>query len=86
MCERLRATEVADVRATSLATLLSMVAGGIGITLLPAMAVDVEVTKRRRLVARPFVAPSPRRTIGLAWRKTSARGPEFQRLGEMMRG
>jgi len=85
VCERLRAAEVADVRATSLATLIQMVASGIGITLLPSMAAEVEVTKRRRLVAKPFSAPIPKRTIGLAWRKTSAREAEFRRLGELLR-
>jgi LysR family hydrogen peroxide-inducible transcriptional activator len=48
-----------------------MVAAGSGITLLPALAVDLE-NRRDVLSIRPFAAPAPYRTIVLAWRRRSA--------------
>jgi LysR family hydrogen peroxide-inducible transcriptional activator len=66
-------------RATSLATLCQMVAGGRGITLLPRLAVDVEV-RRLDVAVRNFVRPAPFRTIVLAWRKQSAIEPALQKL------
>jgi LysR family hydrogen peroxide-inducible transcriptional activator len=65
---------------TSLRTLLQMSAGGIGITLVPEMAVPSEVTPASGLVAKPL-AGDPSRTIALAWRATSARKAEFRTLG-----
>ncbi len=58
-------------RATSLATLVQMVASGTGITLLPKIAIDVE-NRRGLLAVRPIAAPTPSRTIVLAWRNGSA--------------
>jgi len=58
-------------RATSLATLAQMVAGGAGITLLPKLAVAVE-SRGRDVAIREFARPEPRRTIVLAWRRGSA--------------
>lgn len=65
---------------TSLRTLLHMAAGGIGITLMPEMAVASEITPSSGLVARPLEG-DPSRTIALAWRRTSARKAEFRALG-----
>ena len=65
---------------TSLRTLLQMAAGGIGITLMPEMAVPVEITDASGLVAKPLEG-APTRTIALAWRRTSARKAEFRTLG-----
>ena len=65
---------------TSLRTLLQMAAGGIGLTLMPEMAVAAEITPGSGLVARPL-AGDPIRTIALAWRKSSARKGEFRLLG-----
>lgn len=85
LCDGAGATEAGDFRATSLGTLVQMVAGGIGLTLLPAMAVAVEARATNDLVARSFRKPAPGRTIGLAWRPTSARRTEFEMLGETLR-
>ncbi len=65
---------------TSLRTLLHMTAGGIGITLMPEMAVASEITSGSGLVARPLEG-DPSRTIALAWRRSSARKAEFRALG-----
>ncbi len=69
--------------ATSLATVMQMVANGYGITLLPRVAVDVEVRDERVKLLR-FADPAPGRVIGLAWRRTSPRKPDFVALGELM--
>ncbi|MCA8907823.1 MAG: LysR family transcriptional regulator [Rhodospirillaceae bacterium] len=56
--------------ASSLSTLVQMVSAGIGVTLIPEMAVPVETRSASVSIAR-FSAPQPQRTIGLVWRKTS---------------
>lgn len=82
ICERASACELGDFRASSLSTLIQMIAGGVGITLLPQMAVDVEVVPKRRMKLLPFSRTGPSRTIGLAWRASSMRKHEFFMLGE----
>ena len=84
VCEVWGASEVGDFRAGSLSTLAQMVAGGIGITLLPQLALQVEARPPSPLVVRPFRQPGPSRTIGLAWRKTSPRAEEFRLLGKLL--
>ena len=73
---------VTDVRAASLATLVQLVAAGVGLTLLPASAAVVEVRNGADLVVRPFARPQPHRTIGLVWRPTSTRATEYAQLAE----
>jgi len=67
--------------ATSLTTVLQMVASGYGVTLVPEVAVDVEIRDERVKLLR-FAAPQPSRVIGLAYRKTSPRKPDFVALAE----
>ncbi len=81
VCQQAGAAEWGDFRATSLGTLVQMVQGGMGLTLLPSMAVPVEAGG---LVVRSFSTPAPLRTIGLAWRATSSRAEEFRLLGEAL--
>jgi LysR family hydrogen peroxide-inducible transcriptional activator len=57
--------------ATSLSTLVQVVASSDGITLLPQMAVEIE-NRRSSLHLRPFKKPIPSRTIGFVWRRHSA--------------
>ena len=68
--------------ATSLATVMQMVANGYGVTLVPEVAVDVEVRDKRVKLLR-FTAPEPGRTIGLGWRRTSPRKADFLALGRI---
>jgi len=68
--------DIANFRATSLATLAQMVSSGAGITLLPTLAVPVE-NRRSQLEIRPFARPAPRRTVVLVWRKSSPFGAAF---------
>ncbi len=67
-CARAKAEEL-EFRATSLSTLVQMVAGGAGVTLLPSLALATE-TKRARLKIRRFASP-PARTLALAFRRSS---------------
>lgn len=69
--------------ATSLATVMQMVANGYGITLLPRVAVDVELRDERVKLLR-FAEPVPGRTVGLAWRRTSPRKVDFVALGRII--
>jgi LysR family hydrogen peroxide-inducible transcriptional activator len=69
--------------ATSLATVMQMVANGYGITLLPRIAVDVEIRDERVKLLR-FAEPAPGRTVGLAWRRTSPRKADFVALGQII--
>jgi LysR family hydrogen peroxide-inducible transcriptional activator len=69
--------------ATSLATVMQMVANGYGITLLPQVAVDVELRDERVKLLR-FAEPAPGRTVGLAWRRTSPRKVDFVALGRLI--
>lgn len=68
-CARAK-TEELEFRATSLATLCQMVAGGAGVTLLPTLAVPIE-NRRGDLSVLPFSKPRPGRTIVLAYRPAS---------------
>jgi LysR family hydrogen peroxide-inducible transcriptional activator len=77
-CSDAKAHEL-DFRATSLSTLVQMVAGGVGVTLLPELAVATE-TKHAELSIRPFTQPAPRRTIALVWRRRSPLGPALRQL------
>lgn len=84
VCRQAGARESQEVRAASLSTLVQMVAGGLGVTLLPASAVAVEARGREEIAIRPFRAPGPSREIGLAWRRSSRRGEEFRLLGALL--
>jgi LysR family hydrogen peroxide-inducible transcriptional activator len=72
-------------QATSLRTLVQMVAAEIGITLMPQIAVDSELASTRNVVIRPLAPDKPFRTLVLAWRPTSSRGVEFRVLGNLIR-
>lgn len=74
----------AGLGATSLATVMQMVANGYGVTLVPEVAVGVEVRDERVKLMR-FVDPQPVRTVGLAWRRTSPRKPDFEALGAVVK-
>jgi len=84
VCSRAGADEDADFRATSLATLVQMVAGGDGVTLLPAIAVAALAGSGSSIVARPFQSPAPSRKLGLAWRRGSSRAAEMKELARTL--
>jgi len=72
-----------NLGATSLTTIMQMVANGYGVTLLPQVAVDAEAPDERIKLLR-FAAPEPSRTIGLAFRRTSPRKADFIALGQLV--
>jgi LysR family transcriptional regulator, hydrogen peroxide-inducible genes activator len=73
ICSSTDVHEKQDFRATSLETLRQMVAAGVGITLLPELAARGAYGHARGVAIRPFAKPTPTRTIGAVWRKSSAR-------------
>jgi len=85
LCTNAGASELGDFRASSLTTLVQMVAGGVGVTLLPEVSLRVEAGPNRRLILIPFRSDGPSRTIGLVWRRSSMREREFVLLGEAIR-
>jgi LysR family transcriptional regulator, hydrogen peroxide-inducible genes activator len=74
--------EVLD--ASSLSTLVQMVSAGIGVTLIPEMAVAVETRSASVSVTR-FKNPQPSRTIGMVWRKTSPLARQLLQFSEVVR-
>lgn len=79
-CRLARIREAPDFRATSLETLRQMVAAGVGITLLPSLAIDPQGSRRPPMAIRRFEAPEPSRTIAAAWRPGCAREETITRL------
>ncbi len=73
VCSRVDVREAEDFRATSLETLRQMVIAGLGITLLPELAVEAPFGSQRGLTVRQFAKPAPSRTVGAVWRKSSTR-------------
>jgi LysR family hydrogen peroxide-inducible transcriptional activator len=74
-----------DFQASSLHTLVEMVNNGLGLTVLPKMALDTGIIKSTQIQVRPLDGPHTSREIGLAWRKTSARKTEYQQLANFFR-
>lgn len=83
LCARARVEE-ADFRATSLPTLVQMVTAGVGVTLLPRLAVPAE-SGRANLALRPLPSTAPGRTIALAWRRRSPFVDALRALAASMR-
>ena len=70
--------------ASSLNTVMQMVAGGYGVTLIPQIAADVERRDQRVKFLR-LEDPQPGRSIGLVFRRTSPRKADFAALGEVVK-
>lgn len=71
-----------EVQGTSLTTVIQMVGAGLGVTLLPAGAIERDVHADGRVAVRQLQSPVPSRTVGLAWRASSARADAYRSLGE----
>lgn len=69
---------------SSLATLVQMVGAGIGVTLIPEMAIDVEV-RSAKVDCVQFNGARPKRTIGMIWRKSSPLSDAFSEVAEVVR-
>ncbi|MFM7687132.1 MAG: LysR substrate-binding domain-containing protein [Actinomycetota bacterium] len=85
VCQLHGAGERAGYRATSLETLRQMVAGGVGITLMPELSVRPPVPDYRGVRLLTFTDPAPSRRVGFVWRSTSAFGTFLPRLAEVFR-
>jgi LysR family hydrogen peroxide-inducible transcriptional activator len=72
------------MEASSLTTLVQMVGAGIGVTLIPQMAVPIETRSASVSVAR-LAEPPPSRTIGMVWRKTNPLSGQFEHIAEIVR-
>ena len=73
--------KVTDLRATSLSTLVQMVAAGVGVTLLPVTAASVEARAGNGIVVRRFTKP-PFRTLAMAWRASSPRDRIYRSISK----
>ncbi len=83
-CGPRRGARESRVEATSLTTLIQMVEGGLGVTLLPRITLDAGILKGTRLVARPCSSPAPSRTLALVARRTSPRLRDADLLAEFL--
>ena len=82
-CGMVRPEMLSSFGATSLATILQLVANGYGITLLPEISLGAELQDPRVTLLR-FEPPEPSRTVGLAWRKSCPRGEAFKELAGLI--
>jgi LysR family hydrogen peroxide-inducible transcriptional activator len=83
VCAKAGARE-ADFRASSLSTLVQMVAAGLGLTLLPGLCAPLERT-RAKLALSPFTRPVPGRRLVLAWRGGSPLAGALETFGRELR-
>ena len=84
-CNRPELRASATMIGTSLHTLVQMVDNGLGVTMLPQMAIDAGILHETHVVARPLRAENASREIALIWRKNSPRAEEFRLLAQELR-
>ncbi|WP_379549889.1 hydrogen peroxide-inducible genes activator [Erythrobacter sp. W53] len=84
-CNRPELRASAAMIGTSLHTLVQMVDNGLGLTMLPEMAVDAGVLAGTDVVARPLKSGTATREIALIWRKNSPRADDFKLLAEELK-
>jgi LysR family hydrogen peroxide-inducible transcriptional activator len=85
VCQLAGAEERAGFRATSLETLRQMVAAGVGVTLLPELAVEAPVPASPDIDLVRFDPPVPRREIAMFWRRTSAYADFLPEIADAIR-
>ena len=84
LCPLARPETADSYAATSLHTLVQMVAGGLGVTLLPRIAIEAGVTAGTEVVLRPLAGKGAWRTVGLAWRPGTPREADYRALGRKL--
>jgi LysR family hydrogen peroxide-inducible transcriptional activator len=84
-CTRTELRTSAAMIGTSLHTLVQLVDNGLGLTMLPEMALRAGILNGTQVVARPLASPSAKREIVLAWRRNSPREADFRLLAEELR-
>lgn len=83
-CNRPELRAVATMLGTSLHTIVQMVDNGLGVTMLPEMAINAGILARTNIIARPLEGDHPMRSIGLVWRRASPRERDFQLLSQVL--
>ncbi len=83
-CSASNSGPLLDVEATSLLTLVQMIEAGLGIGLVPEMAVKSGLVNSPNLTARPITKPSPKRTIALVARTSTSRLVDFKALAKVI--
>ena len=83
-CNRPDLRAEATMLGTSLHTIVQMVDNGLGLTLLPRMALDAGILDHTGLTARPLDAPNAARRIALVWRRASPRERDFRLLADAL--
>lgn len=83
-CEMPAARPSGALDGSSLSTLVQLVGAGMGVTLIPEMAVRVEAQSAPVCVAQ-FAEPQPRRSVGMVWRKSSPLGDRFADIAQTVR-
>ena len=84
-CKLTPTTTELSYQGTSLHTLVQMVANGLGVTLLPRLAIDAGIIGTTQLKLRPFTQKNVSRQIGMAWRQSDPRHKEYQLLARFIR-
>ena len=84
-CDRTALGSEAMMVASTLHTLVQMVDAGLGITLIPEMAITAGILSGTRVTSHPLVGPSAERRIALAWRKGTARVRDYRLFGDTIR-
>jgi LysR family hydrogen peroxide-inducible transcriptional activator len=85
-CHLGRISRSEKFQATSLYTLVEMVANGLGITFLPEIALSGGLIKGANVAVKPLAKDSPARRIGLVWRKSYSREDDVAALGAYLKG
>ena len=83
-CNRPELRAEATMLGTSLHTIVQMVDNGLGVTILPEMAIDAGILAHTRVAARPLDAGHPIRDIALIWRRASPRERDFHLLADVL--
>jgi LysR family transcriptional regulator, hydrogen peroxide-inducible genes activator len=84
-CNRPELRAEAAMLGTSLHTLVQMVDNGLGLTMLPQMALEAGILNGTKVISRPLEAQYPSRSIALVWRRASPRGKDFALLADVLR-
>ena len=84
-CNRPELRAGAAMLGTSLHTLVQMVDNGLGLTFVPAMAIEAGILDGTRVDARPLKSDNGFRSVALIWRRSSPREQEFQMLADTLR-
>jgi LysR family transcriptional regulator, hydrogen peroxide-inducible genes activator len=82
-CQLRQVDNIDTFGASSLSTIVQMVANGLGLTLLPEISVELE-SRHGDIRLMRFAEPEPSRTLGLAWRSTSPRKRDFVEFGRLV--